>query len=104
MQQWIPEFNRAGLRIVALTTDSPEQNLRVAKRLKLSIPFLSDPRGRILRKIGMFDSTWNIASYGFYLLSPDLRVISHYKGSWDTTEASKAFFLQKVSSKKKKAS
>lgn len=104
MQQWIPEFNRAGLRIVALTTDSPEQNLRVAKRLRLTIPILSDPQGRILRKIGMFDSTWNIASYGYYLLGPNLGVISHYKGSWNTTEDSKTFFLGKVPSKKKKAS
>ena len=104
MQQWIPEFERAGLRIVALTTDAPAKNLRVAKGLKLSIPILSDPQGRILKKIGMWDSRWDIASYGFYLLAPDLGVISHYKGSWETTEASKAFFLDKVRSGKQKAS
>lgn len=104
MQQWVPEFKRAGLRIVALTTDSPEKNLRVFKRLELSIPILSDPEGRILKKIGHFDSRWDIASYGFYLLAPDLQVISHYRGSWEITEKSKAFFLDKVRSKRPKAS
>jgi len=104
MQQWVPAFERAGLRIVALTTDAPEKNLRIVNRLRLSITILSDPEGRILKKIGMFDSRWDIASYGYYLLGPDLRVISHYKGSWETTERAKAFFLEKVRPKVRKAS
>lgn len=104
MQRWVPDFERAGLRIVALTTDSPQKNLRVFNRLSLTITILSDPDGRILKKIGHFDSRWDIASYGFYLLAPDLRVISHYQGRWETTEKSKAFFLDKVRAKQRKAS
>ena len=96
MQKWIPEIGPAGLRIVALTTDSPEKNRRIARKLKLSFPILSDPDGRVLKKIGMWDSRWSIASYGFYLLDSDSRVLSHYKGNWDTTEPAKQFFLKKA--------
>ncbi len=65
MQEWIPEFERAGLRIVALTTDSPAKNLRIVERLQLSIAILSDPDGRRLKKIGMWDARCEIASYGY---------------------------------------
>ena len=104
MQEWIPEFEQAGLRIVALTTDSPEQNLAVAEGLELSIPILSDPEGRILKKIQMWDSRWKIAAYGFYLLGPDLEVISHHRGFWDTSEEARKFFLDKTREQRKKAS
>lgn len=104
MQKWLPEFEQADLRIVVLTTDSPPKNLRIVQQLKLSIPILSDPDGRVLRKIGMWDSRWKIASYGYYLLGPDLSVISHFKGRWRTTENAKQFFLAKIGRKEKKAS
>ena len=96
MQEWIPEFDRAGLRIVALTTDSPEQNLRIAERLNLSIAILSDPDGRNLKKINMWDARWKIASYGYYLLDGELNVLSHYKGGWNASEEAKLFFLKKA--------
>ena len=73
----------ARTRLVVLTTDAPAQNLRIAKRLGLTMPTLSDPEGAVLKPLGMWDARWRITSYGYYFLDAGLGVISRRRGYWD---------------------
>lgn len=96
MQKWVPDFEKAGVRIVALTTDPPEKNLRVFKRFGSSITFLSDPDGRVLKQIGMWDDAYKIAAFGYFLLGPDLKVLRAFRGVYDPNDEAKATFLAAV--------
>lgn len=75
----------ARTRLIVLTTDAPAQNLRIAERLDLSMPILSDPGGAVLKLLGMWDARWKITAYGYYFLDPALRVISRQRGYWDAS-------------------
>ena len=55
---------------------------------------LSDPNGAVLRSLGMWDSRYKIARYGFILLDPDLQIVSSRKGSWRPSEEAKQEFLR----------
>ncbi len=97
-------FKEANTRLVVLTTDTPEQNRRVAESLGLTMRILSDSQGNILRKLGVWDSRWNIASYGYYLLDPGLRVISRQRGYWEADEAGVRTLLMQLSAASPRAS
>jgi peroxiredoxin len=87
----------ARTRLIVLTTDAPAQNLRIAKRLKLSMPILSDPGGAVLKQLGMWDARWKITAYGYYYLDPTLRVISRQRGYWDPSEQELAKLFDGIS-------
>jgi len=44
-------FLEAGIQLAAVSTDAPARNTLLRKRLKTTIPFISDPRGSLLRKL-----------------------------------------------------
>ncbi|MCZ6627650.1 MAG: redoxin domain-containing protein, partial [SAR324 cluster bacterium] len=89
-------FTAAHTRLVAVTTDSPQQNRAISRRLGLTMPILSDPHGEILKKLGMWDSRWKITAYGYYLLDPKLRVVSRQRGYWGVSNAAVAELLQEL--------
>lgn len=83
MQKLEGRIAAARTRLIVLTTDAPARNLRIAQRLELTMPILSDPEGAVLKRLGMWDVRWKIAAYGYYLVDPNLRVVSRQKGYWD---------------------
>lgn len=49
IERQIGEFNAAGIRPVAISVDSPEQNAEIARIHKISFPILSDSDGTAIR-------------------------------------------------------
>ncbi|MCZ6553054.1 MAG: redoxin domain-containing protein [SAR324 cluster bacterium] len=96
LQKWVDEFGAAGTRIVALTTDSPGKNRRIAERFGIEFAILSDPKGSQLKALDMWDERFKIARHGFILLDRRLNVVSNRRGSWSANDAAKAFLLEKI--------
>lgn len=89
-------FTAARTRLLVVTTDSPRKNRGISERLGLTMPILSDPHGVILKRLGMWDSRWKITAYGYYLLDPQLRVVSRQRGYWGVSEAAVAELLEEL--------
>ncbi len=81
---------------MALTTDSPGKNRRIAERFGIEFAILSDPKGDLLKGLDMWDERFKIARHGFFLLDRRLNVVSNRRGSWSAGEAAKAFLLEKI--------
>ena len=94
LQEAKERFDRAGIGIVALTTDSVAKNRRISERLAITFPVLTDPGGAVLKKLDMWDPRWRIAAYGFLLLDPALRVIKKRRGHWRASPKVTAWFLE----------
>lgn len=86
LQKLKGRFEAVNARIIALTTDEPAKNNRIANRLKLTIPILSDGDGALLKKLGMWDTRWKITDYGFYVLDKELNVLAHSRGVWHVND------------------
>ena len=93
-----PVFAAAHTTLVVVTTDSPRKNRKISRRFGLTMPILSDPHGVTLKKLGMWDSRWKITAYGYYLLDPQLRVVSRQRGYWGVSEAAVAELLEELPS------
>ncbi len=89
-------FEDANTQLVVITTDSPAKNRRIAAGMGLSMPILSDPKGVVLKTLGMWDARWRISAYGYYLLDRGLEVISRQRGYWNVTPASVRELLQQI--------
>jgi len=48
-QQRLPEFDRRGIRIVAISVDAPEVTHRHCQKLGFTYTFLSDPKTEVIR-------------------------------------------------------
>lgn len=53
LQEYYSEFQRAGVRVYAVSVDPPEQNARLKARLGAGYEFLSDEQGRLLDALGI---------------------------------------------------
>lgn len=53
LQSRIDEFDAAGVRIVAVSPDSPEENEKVVSRFDLGFPILSDENLEVTRALGL---------------------------------------------------
>ena len=49
-QQKLAEFDARGIRVVGISVDSPEINLRQSQKLGYSFPLLSDPKAEVIRR------------------------------------------------------
>jgi len=49
-QQQLSEFDKRGIRIVGISVDNPEESRRMAQKLGLAFPLLSDPKKEVIRK------------------------------------------------------
>ena len=91
-------FDGVDARIIAITTDSPTKNGRIAKELEISFPILSDPEGKVLKQLDMWDARWKISAYGFYLLDKRLRVIARRRGYWKPNAKTLGWFIEQFES------
>lgn len=66
----------AGLRVVAISVDSPEQNRTLAQKLVLPFPLLSDPTGSVIKPWGYWqDDEGGIAEATTVVVMPDQRIV-----------------------------
>ena len=49
-QQRLPDFNARGIRVVTISADTPEVNLRHRQKLGLTYTFLSDPKTDVIQR------------------------------------------------------
>jgi len=49
-QRQLSEFDKRGIRIVAISVDAPEESRRMAQKLGITFPLLSDPKNEVTRK------------------------------------------------------
>ena len=49
-QSHLPEFESRGVRVVAISADSPEANRDHRQKLGVSFPLLSDEKGQVARR------------------------------------------------------
>jgi peroxiredoxin len=49
-QQRLPDFNQRGIRVVAISVDTPEINKRQSEKLGFTFPLLSDPKAEVIRR------------------------------------------------------
>jgi peroxiredoxin len=52
-QELLPELNRSGVRLVAISPQTPDQSLSTAEKAELDFTVLSDPGSRLARQIGI---------------------------------------------------
>ena len=50
MQNHLAEFNNAGVRMVAISVDSPEESRNLAQKAGFSFDLLSDPNADVIKK------------------------------------------------------
>ena len=55
-QQSLPEFDRRGIRLAAVSVDPPEINLPHRKKIGLTFPLLSDTSHETIRGYGLLHS------------------------------------------------
>lgn len=58
LQDYYGEFHRAGVRVVAVSIDRPEQNARLQRRLGAGYEFLSDEKGVLLDALDIRHRQW----------------------------------------------
>jgi peroxiredoxin len=49
-QQRLPDFNARGIRVVAISVDTPEVNRRHCQKLGFTYTFLSDSKAEVIRR------------------------------------------------------
>ena len=74
-------FERAGLRVAAISVDSVDQNRAMVDKLLLPFPVLSDPDGVVVERYGVLDTAEKgIARPALFLVLPDLSLAFRYVG------------------------
>ena len=49
-QKRLPDFDRRGIRVVAISVDPTETNQRHCQKMGFTYPFLSDPKAEVVRR------------------------------------------------------
>lgn len=54
------KYTALNAEIVGISADPPDRNLARTRQLNLPFRLLSDPNGRVARRWGVWDDTWNL--------------------------------------------
>ena len=55
-QNRLPDFDKHGIRVVAISVDAPEINRRQRQKLGYTYTFLSDPKTEVIRRYDLLHS------------------------------------------------
>lgn len=73
-QQKLPEFEKRGIRIVAVSVDPPETTREHVEKTGWAYTFLSDPKAEVIRRYDLFHpeggQTGDIARPAEFLIDP----------------------------------
>ena len=75
------EFERRGAQVAGISVDPPENNSRMVGKLLLSFPLLSDPRGDLARRYGLWDEEEGVAAPSIVVLDRSAEIRYLYCGS-----------------------
>jgi len=68
MQASLEDFDRAGIRIVAISVDPPEVSRDLAQRAGYTFTLLSDPDLAVIRRYDLLDEAQEVARPAEFLL------------------------------------
>ncbi len=70
------QLDAAGLRVAAISVDTVARNRRLADKLALGFPLLSDPAGAVIKEWGYWqDDEGGIAEATTVIVAPDMRIV-----------------------------
>jgi peroxiredoxin len=75
LQEVLPEFERLGVRVAAVSADDAEGAQKMVARKGLTFPVLSDPAGTMLKAWQRWDEQQDIALAGTFVVRPDVAVV-----------------------------
>jgi thioredoxin-dependent peroxiredoxin len=78
------KYKAAGAEVIAISVDSPDKNKRLAEKLKLPFPVLSDNGHKIIDDYGILDPGGEISRAAVFLLDKQgvvrwLQIADDYK-------------------------
>lgn len=76
----IGEFERRGAQIVGISVDPPADNARMVGKLRLPFPLLSDARGELARRCGVWDAEEGVATPAIFVVDRPGEVRYLYSG------------------------
>ena len=68
------DIGREGAAVLAVSSDTPEVQRRLAEELKLTFPLLSDPRMSVIRAYGMKGDGMDMADMGYVIVDKQGRI------------------------------
>jgi peroxiredoxin len=75
------EFERRGAQVAGVSVDPPDNNARLVGKLRLPFPLLSDPRGELAKRLGLWDAREGVAIPSTILIDRSGEVSYLYSGS-----------------------
>lgn len=73
-------FERRGARVAGVSVDPPDNNARLVGKLLLPFPLLSDPRGELIKRLGLWDRKEGVAAPAVAVLDRSSEVRYLYSG------------------------
>ena len=74
------EFERWGAQVAGVSVDPPGDSARLVGKLRLPFPLLSDPRGELIRRLGLWDVREGVARPSVIVLDRSGEVRYLYSG------------------------
>jgi peroxiredoxin len=75
------EFERRGAQVAGVSVDPPENSAQLVGKLQLPFPLLSDPRGELTKRLGLWDEEEGVAKPSILVLDRTGEVRYRYSGS-----------------------
>ena len=74
-------FERRGAQVAGVSVDPPDDNARLVGKLRLPFPLLSDPRGELTKRLGLWDEEEDVAKPSVAVLDRSGEIRYLYSGS-----------------------
>ena len=75
------EFEGRGAHIVGISVDPPDNNAQMVGKLLLPFPLLSDPRGDLIKRYGLWDDEEGVARPAIVVVDRSREIRHLYSGS-----------------------
>jgi len=82
LQEILPEYEQAGLKVVTITYDSPQKQQLFIDRFNIQYPILSDIDATTVKTLGILnkqysegDGAYGIPYPGVYILNTDKKIV-----------------------------
>src|SRR5919206_1296785 len=75
------EFERRGAQVAGISVDPPENSAQMVAKLLLPFPLLSDPRGELIRRYGLWDEEEGVAVPSILVVGRPGEIRYLYSGS-----------------------
>ena len=75
------DFEEHSAEVAGVSVDPPEYNARMVGKLLLPFPLLSDPRGELMKRLGLWDAQDGVAVPSVIAIDRSGEIRYHYTGS-----------------------